>query len=195
LLTGLQTLAIVDVMIQQQNNLWRTRTYLIGSIQYKDGSKWREEISIPLEKMGIVVFDPYKKPFIKDVQETKDAQESLFKHQQDGNFEYLESKIREIRSYDLNLVDRADFIIANIDPEIPSWGTAEEISWANRQKKPIFLAVKGGPKACPLWVLGMFSSKYIYNNTSEIIRTLQKIDSGEKEIDSDRWRLLRKEYR
>jgi hypothetical protein len=62
-------------------------------------------------------------------------------------------------------------------------------------KKPIFLSVDGGLAATPLWIFGMIPHKYIYNNVDEILETLRQIDSGEKELDSNRWRLLRKEYR
>ena len=41
----------------------------------------------------------------------------------------------------------------------------------------------------------MFPHKYIYNTVEEIVDMLYAIDNGEKEIDSDRWRLLRKEFR
>ena len=32
-----------------------------------------------------------------------------------------------VRSYDLNLVDRSDFIVAHILPDVASWGSAEEL--------------------------------------------------------------------
>ena len=44
--------------------------------------------------------------------------------------------MKQIRSYDLNLVDRSDFIIAHLFPEVASGGSAEEIVTAVRMKKP-----------------------------------------------------------
>jgi hypothetical protein len=41
----------------------------------------------------------------------------------------------------------------------------------------------------------MFPHKYIYDSVDNISKMLIKIDNGKKEIDSDRWRLLKKEYR
>jgi len=164
-------------------------------MQYADGSSWREGITPALKKMGITVFDPYKKPFIKDVQEAEHAKEELLKAQKAKNFEFLQSKMKEIRAFDLNLVDRSDFIIAHIEPKVASWGSAEELVTAVRMKKPIFLSIAGGKDSCPLWIFGMMPHKYIYSSPQEIVGVLQDIDSGEKEIDSDRWRLLRKEYR
>jgi len=41
----------------------------------------------------------------------------------------------------------------------------------------------------------MFPHKYIYNSLDEIVEMLYAIDNGDKKIDSERWRLLKKEYR
>ena len=103
--------------------------------------------------------------------------------------------MKTVRSYDLNLVDRSDFIIAHLVPDVASWGSAEEIVTAVRMKKPVFVSMEGGKSKTPLWMLGMFPHKYIYNSRDEIVEMLYAIDSGNKEIDSDRWRLLQKKYR
>ena len=55
--------------------------------------------------------------------------------------------------------------------------------------------MEGGKAKAPLWMLGMFPHKYIYNSVEEIVEMLYAIDEGNKSIDSDRWRLLRKEFR
>ena len=62
-------------------------------------------------------------------------------------------------------------------------------------KKPVFVSMEGGKSNTPLWMLGMFPHKYIYSSIDEITDMLYAIDSGEKEIDSDRWRLLQKRFR
>lgn len=178
-----------------ENLLSKTRTYLVGPMEYLDGQGWRETLTPELEKMGIVVFNPYKKPFIKDVQEGAEVRERMEIAAKEGDYNYLCEKFREIRIFDLNLVDRSDFIVAHISPRIASWGSAEELVTANRAKKPIFLSVEGGKALCPKWIFGMISHKYIYSSPQEILDMLRKIDSGEKEIDSSRWRLLRKEFR
>ena len=98
-------------------------------------------------------------------------------------------------AYDLNLVDRSDFIIAHLVPDVASWGSAEEIVTAVRMKKPIFVSMEGGKAKTPLWMLGMLPHKYIYNSIEEIVNMLHAINSGNKPIDSDRWRLLQKKFR
>ena len=43
--------------------------------------------------------------------------------------------------------------------------------------------------------MGMIPHKYIYDSVEEVLDIIHQIDRGEKEADSDRWRLLKPEYR
>ena len=173
----------------------KTKTYLVGQIEAGNGRIWREEVTKKLADLGIVSYDPYNKPFVVDLDETEDFNQILKNARAAGNYDFVSEKMKKIRAFDLALVDKADFITAYIDPRFVTVGSWEEIFWANRQKKPIFLAIEGGLKACPLWVFGTIPYKYIYNSVDEIVEVLSKINSGEKELDSDRWRLLRKDFR
>ena len=178
-----------------KNHLWRTRTYLVGHMQYASGQEWREYVQDELEKMNVVVYNPYKKPFVKDVDEDEVARLKTQKNMLDGKFNKVADRMREIRSFDLNLVDRSDFIVAHLIPDVASWGSAEELVTAIRMKKPVFLSIEGGKKKTPLWIMGMMPHKYIYNNVTEIVDKLKNIDSGKKAIDNESWRLLKKELR
>jgi len=178
-----------------KNILYKTKTYLVGSMQYKNGEGWRNQVSNALKSSNVIIFDPYHKPFLKDVEEGENVRKKLALLMETEKYDEAQSIVKEIRSYDLNLVDRSDFIIANIDPTIPTFGSIEELVTAVRMKKPTFISIEGGKKLCPIWLMGMFPHKYIYNNIESVIEMILKIDKGEKEIDSDRWRLLREEYR
>jgi hypothetical protein len=177
------------------NILKNTKTYLVGHMQYADGSGWRQYVKTHLKQFDIICFDPYDKPFLKDVEEGNDIRSRLHTQMQNEQFDEVQDYMREIRIFDLNLVDRSDFIIAHIIPNVASWGSAEELVTAVRMKKPTFISIEGGKKKCPLWLLGMFPHKYIYNSVDDIISMITKINSGEKSIDSTRWRLLKPEYR
>lgn len=177
------------------NLLQKTRTYLVGHMQYADGRNWREYVESELQPLGIVVFNPYSKPFVKDVDEDEPARTKLCQNMQDGHYSDVTKRMKQIRSYDLNLVDRSDFIIAHLLPSVASWGSAEEIVTAVRMKKPIFISMEGGKNKTPLWMMGMLPHHYIYDKIEDVVSMIKKIDLGEKEIDSDRWRLLRKELR
>ncbi|MBC8214791.1 MAG: hypothetical protein ISR90_00855 [Candidatus Marinimicrobia bacterium] len=178
-----------------KNLLEFTKTYLVGHMQYSDGQDWREYVEEELEKLNITVFNPYKKPFVKDVKEDEEARRKMLSDMDNGLFSDVANRMKIVRSYDLNLVDRSDFIIAHLLPDVASWGSAEEIVTAVRMKKPIFVSMEGGKKKTPLWLLGMFPHHFIYESIEDVMVMIKKINSGEQIIDSDRWRLLRKELR
>jgi len=173
----------------------KTKTYLVGHMQYLNGRDWRSEVSSKLKSLNITCFDPYNKPFVKDVDESENSRLEMQKLLDLENYDEITNRMKTIRSYDLNLVDRSDFIIAHLVPEVASWGSAEEIVTAVRMKKPIFISMEGGKSKTPLWMFGMFPHKYIYNSINEVLEMIFKIDSGVIEIDSDRWRLLQEKFR
>lgn len=177
------------------NLLDKTKTYLVGHMQYLSGRDWREEVTDKLEPLGVTCFDPYKKPFMKDVEEDEASRIEMETWMKTKQYDRVGERMKIVRSYDLNLVDRSDFIIAHLVPDVASWGSAEEIVTAIRMKKPTFISMEGGKAKAPLWLLGMLPHKYIYNSLDEVVEMLYAIDNGIKPIDSDRWRLLRKEYR
>ena len=177
------------------NTLFKTRTYLVGHMQYASGRDWREYVEEELRPLGIRIFNPYKKPFVKDVEEDEEARAKTLEDMERGYYNDVAERMRTIRSYDLNLVDRSDFIIAHLLPDVASWGSAEEIVTAVRMKKPIFISMDGGKKATPLWMMGMIPHHYIYDSVEDIIEMIKDIDVGNKEIDSDRWRLLKEDLR
>jgi hypothetical protein len=164
-------------------------------MQYTDGRGWRDVVQKELEKLNIVVYNPYHQPFIKDLDEDESVRATLKAQMERGEFDMAASVMKASRAFDLNLVDRSDFIVAHIVPNVASWGSAEEITTAVRMKKPIFLSVEGGKKLCPLWILGMIPHKYVYNSIEDILSILRKIDDGTESLNNDRWRLLRKELR
>lgn len=151
-----------------------------------------KEVTEKLEPLNITCFNPYEKPFIKDVEEDENSRIEMETWMKTKQYDRVTEKMRTVRSYDLNLVDRSDFIIAHLVPDVASWGSAEEIVTAVRMKKPIFISMEGGKSKAPLWMLGMLPHKFIYNSLDEVIEMLYAIDDGNKPIDSDRWRLLQK---
>ncbi len=177
------------------NRLYRTRTYLVGHMQYANGRDWREYAEEELRPLGIRIFNPYNKPFVKDVNEDEEERLSVAHCMEHGYYNDVADRMKLIRSYDLNLVDRSDFIIAHLLPEVASWGSAEEIVTAVRMKKPIFISMEGGKAKTPLWMMGMLPHHYIYDSIEEVTKMIKQIDNGDKKIDSDRWRLLKEELR
>lgn len=172
-----------------------TRAYLCGHMEFKDGQDWRRQVERNLSYLGITFFNPYRKPFLHNIPEDNKARADLKRWMVSGDFDKVSERMREIRSYDLRLCDISDFVIVHIHPEIASWGSAEEIVTVVRMKKPIFMVVEGGKSKTPLWLLGMFPHKYVYDSVPEVIEVIKQIDSGKIKLSSERWRLLKPEYR
>ena len=167
----------------------------MGHMQYASGRDWRGQVEEELRPLGIRIFNPYKKPFVKDVNEDEQTREKTQEDMERGYYNDVAERMKTIRSYDLNLVDRSDFIIAHLVPEVASWGSAEEIVTAVRMKKPIFISMEGGKSKTPLWMMGMVPHHYIYDSIEDVVGMIKDINDGSKEIDSDRWRLLREDLR
>jgi hypothetical protein len=145
--------------------------------------------------LNIIFFDPTDKPFIYQTSETQEQSEEMKRLRSEGDFDVLKERMSQIRAHDLNLVDRSDFLIAWLDPTIPTCGTYEEIFSANRSKKPIFIICEKGLESIPLWLYGTIPYSYFFVSIDDLIACLNKIDSGEMPYDTDRWRLLRPEFR
>lgn len=175
-----------------------TSCYLIGSIEGASdaGRGWRQEVKSDLGELGIKCYDPCEKPFLKDIDETESMQVLVKRLRQERDYDRLAKAMKEIRHYDLRLCDLATFGFAYIDLDCPTCGSWEEISWlAARLNKPLFFVCKQGKDHIPLWMFGLMPHKYFYDSIKEAVQMIWDIDSGRKPIDSDRWKLLRKEYR
>jgi hypothetical protein len=85
-------------------------------------------------------------------------------------------------------VDISDFIIVNIDINTHACGTYEEITVANRQKKPILIWCTQGKEHTPNWLFFMLPHQHIFGNLESLIYYLNHIDTCEDEIDHcKRW--------
>lgn len=179
------------------NLLKNIRIYQVGAMESeKDcGASWRNELKEKLKEIGIKWFDPVNKIFVKDVQESGQYQIDLKSWRENGEFDKLAEHMKEIRAYDLSMVDKSDAIIFYYDVNKPTCGSWEELFHANSIKRPIFIIANQGVKSLPLWLFGTIPYKYFYNSIDEVVGIIKKIDSGEKEIDNQRWRLLKPEHR
>jgi len=178
------------------NILKKTKTYLAGAMQYEtDGRSWRDDMTEFLQEINVTVFNPYEKPFINAPEEDENTHARMAALMANGEFDEVHNHFKQVRAFDLSMVDRADFIICYINPKTPTFGTMEELSTAIKIKRPTFVVVEGGKQFTPLWIMGMMPPKFIYNNFEEIKNMLTNINSGVKSIDSDRWRLFKENLR
>jgi len=164
-------------------------------MEYQNGESWRNLVKDRFSKIGITCFDPYNKPFLFSFDESPEFHVKLTNMRLEERYDELSILCREFRSFDLNLVDRSDFIIFYLNPKVHTCGSYEEFFTANRAKKQIFLVVEGGKKCTPYWIFGTINHENIYNNLEELFEKIEGIDSGKIEIDNTRWRLLKNQYR
>lgn len=178
-----------------ENLLKGTTCTVIGAMQYSaDGRNVREYIGAKMAERGITVYDHYNKPFIDAVEEHEDRRDYMRSLLEKEDYDAI-SSLKNIRTFDLKLIDISDFIVFVFDPKVLTCGSWEEFFLANRNKRPIFFVNTAGKKNTPFWVFWTIPHKYIYSSVEEMLRKIDDIDTGKHPIDNERWKLLKMEYR
>lgn len=151
------------------------------------GAGWRDKITPMLHKLGVIVIDPRFKPIDLGLE---DAEKRDLRHQAKarGDWDAVEAD-KDVRIVDLRCVDVSDFLVVYINMAAKPCGTFEEITLANRQKKPIIVFVEGGKVNAPDWLVWMIGHKTIFDTMDEAMDYLRGIDSGEI-VEKKRWILF-----
>jgi len=173
------------------NRLKNQRVYLAGAMDrvIDRGNGWRDNITPFLENLGVVVFNPIKKP-TKLGKEDAETHEYKTKLKYEKNYDALSSIMKTIRGVDLRLVDISDFLIVNLDLDVHPCGTYEEIFLANRSKKPVVVHMEQGKQNAPDWLFGTIPHQMIFSTWKEVQTYLKYID-GSCEIEyHNRWRFF-----
>ncbi len=173
------------------NRLKNQRVYLAGAMDRVPdrGVTWRDNITPFLESLGIVVFNPIKKPSIEG---SEDEQTHIYKVKlkKEQKFDELSNLMKTIRSVDLRLVDISDFLIVNLDIDQHPCGTYEEIFLANRSKKPVIIHMEQGKNFAPDWLFGTIPHQMIFSSWDEIKDYLKHIDSCQNIEPYKRWQFF-----
>ena len=166
------------------NYLKGKRVYLAGPMQYDCDQTWRKMMSERLTAdFGLVVFDPNadaKQQWVED----------LVKAQAVKDYDTIERVAEGFVQKDLGVVDRQDFIIANLPYKVPTVGTIHEIinAYSNLQK-PVLLFCEKGKQFISFWLYGVIDHRYfMFNNPYEIYNYLDKVDQGL--IEHRRWNFV-----
>lgn len=179
---------------QSRGLLYKTKCTVIGPMQYADGQGIRNYFKQELGKLGIVVFDHYRKPFCDETDEGSTTKEQLFRWMEEEEYDKVAEK-KMIRTVDLKLVDISDWIIFYFSPKVMTCGSWEEFFWAARLKKKILFVNVEGKKKSPFWVLWTIPHADIFSSREEAVEYIRKVDSGELPIDGERLKLLKEEFR
>ena len=170
------------------NRLKNQRVYLAGAMDRvaDRGHGWRDNITPFLESLGVIVFNPIKKP--GNVGMEDDATQRLKKKlKSEEQYHELSALMKTIRAVDLRLVDISDFLLVNLDLDIHPCGTYEEIFWASRQKKPIIIHMVQGKSNAPDWLFGTIPHDMIFSSWNDIQNYLEQINTKPQINDHNRW--------
>lgn len=147
------------------NRLVGMRGYLGGAMEHAEdlGVEWRQRTQEQTADLGVTWLDPTNKPIdigIEDI-ENHEARKKL---KSERRWDEVANTMKIIRCVDLRMVDIADFLIINLNVEVHTAGTYEELFLANRQKKPIILHVKQGKHRCPDWLFATIPHQMIFSH-------------------------------
>ena len=170
------------------NRLASTRCYLAGPMDRAPdgGVTWRQNLKKKLADLQILWLDPTCKPTDIAI-ETPEARARWEQLRRQHRYEELAWEIRQVRCVDLRLVDIADFVIVHLDQTISTCGTMEEISWANRQKKPVLVHIEQGKEAAPMWLFGMLPPQLLFSTWWDLTDYVRHIAYDEAIDSLRRW--------
>lgn len=174
----------------------RALIYLSGAMEFAPdhGIEWRRKFIARSNEVGLRIdyIDPTDKVGARDLNVVEDKKyQAMLRNE--GRFEELRDFVGRYRRYDLRACDYMDALVACVDPEIPHWGTPNEIYVAETAHKPRFLIVPGGKYNTPYWLFDVFPLENIFDNPEECIQRLLDLNSGKQEL-SDEWVLIRKYF-
>lgn len=161
------------------NYLKGKRMYLSGPIEFdSEKTNWREEPTQRLQEMGVRVFDPYADPKQQKWQQLQTAREAK-------DFKTMRRVAKQFVRKDLNIVDRADFVVAYLPYKVPTTGTHHEIINSCNAKKPTLLVCPQGKEMVPIWYYGFVRPRYMFGSWNDLFAYLTAVDSGDHKKD---WR-------
>lgn len=173
------------------NRLKNQRVYLAGAMDRvaDRGTGWRDSITPFLEELGVIVFNPIKKPTIVG-QEDAETHKFKLKLKAERNYDELSQLMKVIRSVDLRLVDISDFLIVNLDLDHYACGTWEELYLCNRSKKPILIHVEQGKEHTPDWLFGTLPHQWFFTEWEDMKSYLLHINNDANIEYHNRWRFF-----
>ena len=173
---------------KSMHRLWGMRCYLVGAMDKAPdrGAVWRDKMTPFLKKLGVIVLNPCDKPIDIGL-ENVENQEYRRKLKNTLQLDTLSREVRLLRSVDLRMCDISDFLIVNIDTDIHACGTYEEITTANREKKPILIHCEQGIIGLPDWIFGMLPSQFFFGSWEHLKEYLYDIHTLETVDNLKRW--------
>jgi len=171
------------------NRLRLNSCYLVGAMSEVDdfGRSWREVADEELTKRGIIVLNPIDKPTTY-AREDEDLRDKCYAWAQQGEYQKIANEMKTVRAVDLRMCDHTDFVIYMINDK-RSWGSPEEVSLLNRQKKPVLCFCADGfqIKDFGPWMFGMLPHRYFFESWEECLTYIDEVAFGPDVPDDTRW--------
>ena len=157
--------------------------YLCGSMygDINDGQDWRTMISPKLSKMGIKISNPCNKK-TNGSSEVGDDKKRFKKLIMEENWEGIKEVFWPIIRADLRMVDLANFVILNYDPDVPTIGTVHELVVSNFEKKVILLKYdKAKLDRFNPWMCVFIKNHHFFSEWDSMFEYLEEVDKGKKD--------------
>jgi len=181
------------------NLLNNTKCYLIGPIeQSADPVGWRNKITAELNKLGVKVYDPMKKPYWAP--KVTVANKGSFLDALNNNKEYTQQDkdafegMRWIRTIDKRFVNDADFVVCFL-PKTFSVGSCEELSICANSGKPVL--IWSDKDLIPSsWLADMLCKdieeirETFFKSSDAVMDYLNKVNNNEIPLDPFKWVFL-----
>jgi len=157
------------------------RCYLSGPIEHGAGHNWRDlPRKVLVEEFGVDLFDPFADP-------KQQWAADLYKARESKDYETMARIARAFVRKDLCMVDRSDFIIANLPYPVPTTGTHHEIINSSNAKKPTLLVCEQGKEYIPLWYYGFIPHESMFDSWEQLFSYLWDVNAGKYRGVYDRW--------
>lgn len=158
------------------NRLNNTRCYLAGAMDRvtDNGIGWRQRIKEELDDLSIKWFDPTCKPSTLGV-EDENTRNLIYSAKAQGDFARVAEILKPIRRVDLRMIDLSDFLIIFLDRDNNGFGTIEELTLANREKKPVLVCQEDGKHLAPNWLFGMIPHQHIFGSWEDLVAYVRHI--------------------
>lgn len=178
------------------NNLKNTECYLAGNLENSaDSVSWRLFVTDELKKLNIRCLNPRIQCFTNQLSEDQESAEFLKDLLKQDKFTEVHDFMQKIIRRDLRMVDRADFLIVNLEPGLPTYGTTHELVIASLQRKPILLRMNDKTQL-PLWYAGLLDSNLIFEKWENLINYLKFVNNCNTEkLDNKYWKIWKEEYK
>jgi len=201
-----------------RNRLRGARGYLCGPMDraIDGGVEWRVTLKEMTSGLEVCWLDPCDKPI--DGFDESGLRARLLKLKREGDYASVAQLVKPIRCVDLRMVDLCDFMVAKIDVDtdavyskmleammagqlkeakalcldlVSGCGTYEEISWANRCKKPVIPWCPAGKVSIPNWMFAMLPHQMMFGDLDGVVSYLWHVAKDDVVEHHKRWYFFR----